>query len=400
MNSEDRLDALLTALQRAERRPQRDDAADWSTRRDSADELHEIRQAHEPDEQAEDDELAPLLATAQHMASLRPPLSDPAVAQAIEARVLARATERRRQGEVTPRRAPQRWQGLPTISWGGVLRPALVAAAVFLVLGVSTLVLAAQARPGTPLFTLHRIEQSVQANAALDSTSRARQHLQFAREWLATLHSVATQHLGDTAYADALRALRDEDAATASEIAHMQPSTQRTALQADLAALRTDERTTLRATLSATSWPNRIAATTALGMLGVQVPRVLGASLIEGVDEHWQVTVTGTGFEPGALLLVDGQPAGTVSATSNGLLTAELPLDALVQTPSALGVGNPDGTAAATTSVRMQKQIDATATPDQKSQGTPESGTDETPTPTATPVPDGQSQVTPTDTGG
>lgn len=411
MNSEKRLDALLTALHRAERRPShRDDATDTIRQRarlHSAGELHQIQQAGEayvPRELADDDELAPLVATAQRVASLRTPLSDPAVTQAIKARVLARATERRQQGEVTPRRERDRQQThtTPTTGWG-VLRPALVAAVVILVAGVSTVVAAAQASPGSPLFALHRVEQSVRANVVPDSATRARQHMQFAREWLATLHTAASQPLGDAAYADALRALGDEDAAAAREIAHVPPGAQRTALETDLATLRTDERTMLRATLSTTSWPNRIAATTALGALGATVPHVTGATLIEDDGDHWRVTLTGTGFQPGALLLVNGQPTGTVIATSNDMLTAELTRAALAQPLDTLGVGNPDGTAAVTSSVRLQQSGAATETPDQHPQLTPTPEHDETPTatvPTATATPEVPQQPTPGDTGG
>lgn len=407
MNSEDRLDALLTALQHTERRLQPGNDTDSRARQQSAGELYRSGQVNGRSALAEDADLAPLVATARRMKSLGTPLSDPAVAQAIKARMLARASERREQGEVVASRTPGRRHARPLSDWG-ILRPALVAAVVFLVLSVSTVVAAAQASAGSPLFALHRFEQSVQANAALDSTSRARQHLKFAREWLATLRAAATQNLGDTAYADALHALRDEDAAAADEIAQMPLGAQRTALEADLVALRTDERATLRATLTATGWPNRIAATTALGALGVDVPRVTGATLVEGADDHWRITLTGKGFQPGALLLVNGQPTGTVIATTSGLLTAAVPLDALTEAPSILGVGNPDGTAAVTTSLRMQRQGDATATPQHNAQGTPGSGSDETPIPSATPdgehqvtpTPEGQSQATPSNTGG
>ena len=53
------------------------------------------------------------------------------------------------------------------------------------------------------------------------------------------------------------------------------------------------------------------------------MPHVTGATLTAG-DGRWHVTLTGSGFEAGAVLLVDGQPAGLVTATSAGLLTAEL----------------------------------------------------------------------------
>jgi hypothetical protein len=95
MTPEDRLDALLTAHQRAERGRRHDNAVPSMVQHHSNGSADQVGGA------AGDAELAPLLATAQRMTSLGTPQSDP-VARALEARMLARATERRQQGLMAP----------------------------------------------------------------------------------------------------------------------------------------------------------------------------------------------------------------------------------------------------------------------------------------------------------
>ena len=389
MNPEDRLDALLTTLQRTEW-GQRRSVADATSRRGKTSDSH-------PREQAGDGELAPLIESARRLEPLRAARPDPAFARALEARVLTQAAERRREG-LAPlgaalsqqREQPGAWRRFPVLR-SGALRPALVAAALILALAMGTLTVAAAAGPGSLLFGLHRLEQSVQVGITGNAADRARQHLQLARQWLVAVGDAASQRLGDPTYSDALTALRAEDAAAASDIAQVPPGAARTALEADLAALRADERATLQAALPSIGWPDRIATTTALGALSVAVPRVSGATLYAGYA-HWHVTLTGAGFETGAVLLVNGQPAGVVTATSDGQLTAELALSSFAQAPATLGVGNPDGTAAVTDNVRVLH-------PSGEHEGTPEPGEGATPTPGASGTGTPGSQATPTPTG-
>ena len=59
------------------------------------------------------------------------------------------------------------------------------------------------------------------------------------------------------------------------------------------------------------------------------------------------VTITGAGFQPGALLLVRGAPTGTLASVSGDTLIAQV--RAAVQaiaSQGSIGVGNPDGTTA------------------------------------------------------
>lgn len=369
MHPEDRLDALLTALRQPER--ERQDAHPESGRTYSpAGWTRAMEQT--------DADLLPLLDVARQFDPLRTAQPDPRFAQALRARMLERVAERRVAGSaaVAPV-APVGPARLLAAHWRP-LRTALVAASLLLALGLGTLTAAAAAGPGSILFGLHRLEQNVQAATVSDPAGRAHMHLGYARQWLAAVRAAADQHAGDPTYSDALGALGDEDAAAAQQIGLVPAGATRAGLDAELSQLRADERTTLRAALPALDWPDRLATTQALGTLGVSVPRATQATLVHG-DDAWHIELTGSGFQPGATLLLNGQPAGQVTVASDGRATADLPASALRTPPASVGLGNPDGTAAATTSVRVLSSSDAgpsaTETPgDHEGHGTPGPG--------------------------
>jgi hypothetical protein len=108
----------------------------------------------------------------------------------------------------------------------------------------------------------------------------------------------------------------------------------------------------LRAALPMLGWPSRIATTSALGELGetvVMVKQVSGVRSGASGARTWTVTITGAGCQSGAVLLLRERPAGHVVSLTPTQLTAQLSGgedDALAH---GIGVGNPDGTAAATT---------------------------------------------------
>jgi hypothetical protein len=262
----------------------------------------------------------------------------------------------------------------------------------------------AAAGPGNPLFGLHRFAQAIQVNAAGDSGEQARGHLDLAHQWLASVHDAASRHLGDPTYSDALQALQEEDASAAQDIAQVPPGAARTSLEADLATLHADEITTLQAVLTALGWPDRITTTSALGALGVAVPRVSGATidLNDANDARWPVTLTGSGFAPGAVLLVNGQPTGIVTGLSAREISGELQLDANAQVPTALGVGNPDGMAAVTPNIQVLKPVQpaGAATPTSVSVPSATPRPNPSGSPTATPLPQLEGKIVSTNVPG
>ena len=251
----------------------------------------------------------------------------------------------------------------------GSLRPALVAATLLVLLGGGALVaaLAASAAPGTPLFGLRQFEQHAGQNF-MDASGRAQNHLRAAHQWLGDLRAAASGQPGTGSYRATLDALLGEDAAAAQAIQQVAPGTTRDTLTADLAALRADEHATLLAVLSQLDWPDRIATSQALGSLGAAVPAIAGAAVTPG-QGLWQVTLTGTGFAPGAVLLIDGRPLGIVLSVSSTTLIAQAPSGLLKNGGMTLGIGNPDGTAAATTTIEQVAAPIATPPPDNHGSG-------------------------------
>jgi hypothetical protein len=77
----------------------------------------------------------------------------------------------------------------------------------------------------------------------------------------------------------------------------------------------------------------------------------------------WTITITGSGFQPGAVLLMNGQPVTATISVTPTKLVAQISGDDSAPRPSSIGVGNPDNTAAGTTSITSNETNDDDATP-------------------------------------
>lgn len=228
-----------------------------------------------------------------------------------------------------------------------------VAAALLVAIGATTLTAAAAAGPGTPLYGLHRWEQNVQVSMASDPTARTQLHLRYAQDALSALNVAITRHQTDSTYDDALATFRDEMNAALSNLHTVSAGSGRDALEVRAAQLRAQGSSDLRGALASLPWPKRVATTTVLYNLGNMTLSVTRADLVysSGGQHLWTITVTGSGFQSGAVLLVNGQPAGTVTSVSPSALVAQLPGDDSSPSPSTIGVGNPDDTASVTSSI-------------------------------------------------
>lgn len=361
MTSEERLDALLSAHISATE-------PDWTSANGYND--------------GYDGELAPLLAAAARLDSLRTAQPAPAFASALEARLLARAASVAAQSAPTlPLLAasavreesdapPVAAHTLPTnirsrpmqphgshgargrSSFRRALWPAVAAAVLLLALG-GLLGMAASAAPGSALYGLHRLEQNARAALTTDPADRFQLHLTYAEDALGQLTLAA--HHGDTAaYSQALATLRTETQAAGNELADLPSGSERDRLSGQLSGFEQRARQSMRAILPIVGWTQRLQSTSALAQFGDTVPQVASVTIVRAHDDTTHpihVIVTGSGFAPGAVLLVNGQPAGTVLANNGSRLLAALPSNALAATLRAAGVGNPDGTAAESTAI-------------------------------------------------
>ena len=107
-------------------------------------------------------------------------------------------------------------------------------------------------------------------------------------------------------------------------------------------------------------WSERIETTGVLAEIGDQVLTVTQANMVYSEhDQHlWTVTVSGSGFQQGAVLLVNGQPVSATISVTPTKLVARMSGDDYAPRPSTIGVGNPDNTAAVTTSITSHEEND------------------------------------------
>lgn len=248
-----------------------------------------------------------------------------------------------------PPRAPRRASSVrrPRFLWPAV-------AAALLLLAFGTLTVAASAGPGSPLYSLRRLEQGVRVALSGNPADRMRLHLGYASDALTAANAAA--RTGDnTAFGDALATLRSELDAATSELPSVPPGADHDNLAAQLTSLHSQAISGLRGDLPPLDWPSRLAATDALAAFGDTVPRVTSATAARNQDaamHTWRIVVSGVGFAPGARLLVNGRPAGTVISVSNTTLIANY-IASDGRPPSALGVANSDDTAAQTSHISL-----------------------------------------------
>jgi len=364
MRIEDRLDAILSAR------------------------LHNTSQL--PDTWvATDDELLPLLRVVDALTPFRNARPSAEFATAMEARLLALNASLMKQpdepaavDEANRSQAPNIYP-LPDPIEHDPLRHShqrrpqwrawqVVAAAVLLlVAGVSVLTAAAAAAgPDSPLYGLHRVEQNVRVQLASSQGDRIRLHLSYANEALAQLDTAvarhAGDHAGDPAYKSALATFSSEQLAAAQGVAALPAGSERATLDAQLTTLRLRARNDLHAALRAISWSDRVATTQVLGGLGETILVVQDVKVIreDGPNIHLlRLVATGSGFAPGAVITVDGQSAGTLISETATQLVVEIDATTFHLPLRAIGVSNPDGTAALSLKVEIDSGSDHSSGP-------------------------------------
>lgn len=375
MRIEDRLDAMLSArLQNASQLPDTWVAVDDELLPllQAADALTPFRNAHPSAEFVNSMEVRLLALNASLMKQLDEPaaVDEAQGPQAPDIYPLPAPTEhdtfRHRHQRRTRRPQWRLWQ--------------VIAAAVLLcVAGASALTAAAaSAGPDSPLYGLHRVEQNVRVQLASSQADRVRLHLSYANEALAQLDAAVARHAGDSAYRSALATFSSEQIAAAQGVAALPAGTERATLDAQLTALRLRARGDLHAALHAVSWSNRVATTQVLGGLGeaILVVQDVKVTREDGPNIHLlRLVASGSGFAPGAVIIVDGQSAGTLIAETATQLVVEIDATTFHLPLRDIGVSNPDGTAALSLKVEIDNGSDHS------------SGLPSHPTPVAHPTP-------------
>jgi hypothetical protein len=239
---------------------------------------------------------------------------------------------------------------LPRVSWRVW---SSLAAIILLTLTVTTFAIAANASPGSALYSVRRWQEDARTNLTNSDVERTQLHIQYATDALDALDSAVAQH-DASAYNEALGRFNDELRQASDALAQVPAGTDHDTLSADLDTLRARGQSDLRAALPSLGWPSRIVTTSALGALGEQVvivTQVGGVRTISQYGRIWTLTLIGSGFQSGAVLLVRQRPAGHVLSVTPTRLVAQLPAGIEDSLPHDIGVGNPDDTAATTAQV-------------------------------------------------
>lgn len=224
---------------------------------------------------------------------------------------------------------------------------------VLLLLGTSALAMAARTtNPSSPFYALKQLEQHLQYSFASSPADQVTLDLEFTRDRLNALFSVADQdHASD--YMDALLDLNGQFTITAAAINGLPTSAQRNQLAGELSVLKSQARHELRGFLPTLNIIERLATTDELAHLGDSVPHLVSAflTLPAHPGASTTISISGRGIQPKAQLLVNGsrfQVTGVSQGNQFVFTTASWDGD---QHPHSLGILNPDGTAAQTVDI-------------------------------------------------
>jgi hypothetical protein len=227
---------------------------------------------------------------------------------------------------------------------------------LLLILGTGVLAMATQvSNPNNPLYTLKRWEQHFQISLTSSPGDQASLDLQFARDRLNALSGLADPTY-TVSYNQALTDLDQQLHTAASAINELPADAQRNQLSSELASLQSDAIHILRGLLSRLALPERLTTTGELARLGDNVPRLINGTLTLPPHSNGLATVSlsGSGIQPGAQLLVGSKPTGVSGSLQNGQFIFVVVTWRSEQHPRSLGILNPDGTAVQTTAITIK----------------------------------------------
>jgi len=223
---------------------------------------------------------------------------------------------------------------------------ALGIAAALVLACAGILTVSAQSLPGDPLYGLKQATEQFQMNFSSSPQDRINAQIDQLHNTLADLNTVVSNRRSDEAIRVALNAIADNTKSAREAVASLPAGTDRDTAQQNLQHALDEEDQTLRSLLTQVDWPIKVAFTQQLGALGDPVPTVTHVTTALQSNGTLLITLTGTHFAPGVRFVIDGQQAGTITASSPEQLIAILNNAVGLSDEHGIGVLNPDGTAA------------------------------------------------------
>lgn len=325
---------------------------------------------------ARDDDSARILA-AKALDRLNEFEAPPAMTERIEARIRAKARAHKNGRIVFLEGRPPRPQPIDQPRRPYYRRPWLVALTTVAVLVMACLGVVSAAQnslPGDLLYGVKQLEQRVALVSASSPADRARVQIGQLQGAISDLETEVNDGRSDDDIAQALSIVATETRDSQAAVASLPAGADRDTLEQTLEETLGNERTTLYQVLARVDWSTRLAFTQQLGVLGAPVPGIANVTADEGSSDTLTLKLTGTNFAPGARLVVNGTARGTVSQETSTEIVAQVHASDLPGGTDAIGVLNPDGTAAQA-SLKVDDHHDGSGDGDDHGgQGTPSPG--------------------------
>ncbi len=311
------------------------------------DRLIERRERGETQFPVANDEVAAGLAAAEILTQLQEIGVPPDFGGQLELSVRACARSLAQQnGRIIPIARPQS----PARSHRFPMRRARITvlgiAAVLMLACIGIITASARSLPGDLLYGVKQAEHQFTLTFAEDPQDRAGAQIDQLRSALVDLNTVVNDGRDDDAIKLALKTVAAKTNDSRKAIVALPAGPEHQAAQRDLDGVLAGEEQTLRRLLDHVDWPVRLAFSQQLGVLGDSVPTVTHVMVRTQSNGTLLITLTGTHFAPHAELIIDGRPGGVVSQSTSEQLVAVIINSVWSRGIHALGVLNPDGTAA------------------------------------------------------
>jgi hypothetical protein len=314
---------------------------------DYLDHLIERRKRGEAQLPVTDDEVAAGLAAAEMLTQLEEVDVPPEFASRVELSIRARTRGLAPQnGAITPLARPRTPVSSQRFPRRRVWIVELGIAAVLVLGYLGMLTAYTRSLPGDAPHGLKQAEQQVAHTFAGDPQYRASVQIDQLRNSLVDLSTVVNDGRGDDAIKLALHVVATKTSDSQKAVAVLPAGTGRESTQRNLDGALAQEKQTLRHLLDQVDWQMRLAFTRQLGVLGDPVPTVTHVTVRMRSNGTLLIILAGTNFAPHAVPIIDGRPGGIVNQSTPQQLVAFISGSALSPGSHALGVRNPDGTAA------------------------------------------------------
>ncbi len=219
-------------------------------------------------------------------------------------------------------------------------------AAVLIITCIGVLTASTRALPGDALYSLNQAEKQFALTFASAPKSRVDLQIADLQNALVDLNTVVKEGRDDDSIRLALDTVSAITVDSQQAAAALPANTSQSAVQQDLASTLFQEEQLLRQLLNRVDWQMRLAFTQQLAALGEPVPTLTHVVVHTQNDGTLLITLSGSSFSSQLQLIVNGQQTGNIKQITSSQLVAVVRNPGQPGGTFAVGVRDPDGTAA------------------------------------------------------